>query len=44
VAKIRIGIVGFGKIAQDQHRPAIEADPAFQLGAVVARDRIIARR
>jgi len=38
VAKIRIGIVGFGKIAQDQHRPAIEADLAFQLSAVVSPD------
>ena len=38
MAKIRIGIVGFGKIAQDQHRPAIEADLAFQLSAVVSPD------
>lgn len=31
----RIAIVGFGKIAQDQHLPAILADPAFELAAVV---------
>ena len=31
----RIGIVGFGKIAQDQHLPAIAADRAFELAGVV---------
>lgn len=31
----RIGIVGFGKIAQDQHLPAIAASPAFELAGVV---------
>lgn len=31
----RIGIVGFGKIAQDQHWPAITANPAFNLAGVV---------
>ena len=30
----RIGIVGLGKIAQDQHLPVIRANPAFQLVAV----------
>ncbi len=30
----RIGIVGLGKIAQDQHVPVIAADPAFELAAV----------
>jgi D-galactose 1-dehydrogenase len=29
----RIGIIGLGKIAQDQHVPAIRANPAFQLVA-----------
>lgn len=30
----RIGIIGLGKIAQDQHVPVIRADPAFALAAV----------
>lgn len=33
---IRIAIVGYGKIARDQHVPAIAADPAFDLAAVVS--------
>jgi D-galactose 1-dehydrogenase len=32
----RIGIVGFGKIAQDQHLPVIRGDPAFELAGVVS--------
>ncbi len=31
---IRIGLVGYGKIAQDQHVPAIRGNPQFELGAV----------
>jgi D-galactose 1-dehydrogenase len=34
MAKYRIGIIGFGKIAQDQHLPAIRANPDFELLAV----------
>jgi D-galactose 1-dehydrogenase len=34
---IRIGIVGFGKIARDQHLPALAADPNFELVAVTTR-------
>ncbi|HMJ93762.1 MAG TPA: Gfo/Idh/MocA family oxidoreductase [Allosphingosinicella sp.] len=34
---IRIGIIGYGKIARDQHVPAIEADEAFELAATVSR-------
>ncbi len=34
MAKYRIGIIGFGKIAQDQHAPAIEASPDFELAGV----------
>ena len=30
----QIGIIGLGKIAQDQHLPAIKANPDFQLLAV----------
>lgn len=33
---IRIAIVGYGKIAADQHGPAIAADPRFELAAVVS--------
>lgn len=32
---IRIAIIGFGKIARDQHLPAIAGDPRFELAAVV---------
>lgn len=32
--KHRIGIIGFGKIARDQHVPAISATPEFELAAV----------
>ena len=30
----KIGIIGFGKIAHDQHAPAIAASPDFELVAV----------
>jgi D-galactose 1-dehydrogenase len=33
---IRIAIVGYGKIAKDQHVPSIAADPNFVLAAVVS--------
>jgi D-galactose 1-dehydrogenase len=33
---IRIAIIGYGKIARDQHVPAIAADPNFDLAAVVS--------
>ena len=33
---IRIAIVGYGKIARDQHAPSIAADPRFVLAAVVS--------
>jgi D-galactose 1-dehydrogenase len=33
----RVAIVGYGKIAQDQHVPAIAASPHFELAAVVSR-------
>ena len=32
---IRIAIVGFGKIARDEHLPAIHANPDFELVAIV---------
>lgn len=34
---IRIAIAGFGKIARDQHVPAIAADPRFELAAIATR-------
>ena len=36
MAPLRVAIVGYGKIAKDQHVPAIEADPRFELAAVVS--------
>ena len=35
--KIRIAILGFGKIAADQHVPAIQANPRFELVASSSR-------
>ena len=37
MAEIRIGIVGYGKIAEDQHVPAIAGNPAFTLAAIATR-------
>lgn len=34
---IRIAIVGFGKIAEDQHAPSISANPRFELAASSSR-------
>ena len=34
---IKIGVVGIGKIARDQHLPAIAASPDFTLAAVASR-------
>ncbi len=36
---IRIGLVGVGKIAHDQHLPAIAADPRFELVAAASRSK-----
>ena len=36
--KITIGIVGLGKVARDQHIPAIRANSAFELVAVAGRN------
>ncbi|MEJ5977386.1 Gfo/Idh/MocA family oxidoreductase [Novosphingobium sp. PS1R-30] len=35
---IRIAVVGLGKIARDQHLPAIRGNPAFSLAATVSPD------
>jgi predicted dehydrogenase len=37
VKPIRIAILGFGKIAEDQHIPSISANPRFELAAVSSR-------
>jgi predicted dehydrogenase len=37
MAALRIAIVGYGKIAADQHAPAIAGNPRFELAAVVSR-------
>jgi len=34
MAKYKIGIIGFGKIARDQHAPAIVNSPNFELAAI----------
>ncbi|KQV58755.1 MULTISPECIES: Gfo/Idh/MocA family protein [unclassified Caulobacter] len=36
---IRIGLVGVGKIAHDQHIPALAADPRFSLVAAASRSK-----
>ena len=33
---IRIAVIGYGKIARDQHVPSIAADPRFELAALVS--------
>jgi hypothetical protein len=38
VSKIRLALVGLGKIARDQHLPSIAADPRFELVAIVSRN------
>ncbi|WP_136066810.1 Gfo/Idh/MocA family protein [Modicisalibacter radicis] len=35
---LKIGIVGVGKIARDQHLPALEANPDYQLVAIASRN------
>ena len=35
---LKLGLVGIGKIARDQHIPAIAADPRFQLVATASRN------
>jgi D-galactose 1-dehydrogenase len=39
VSIIKVGIVGVGKIARDQHIPAIAADPGLELVAVASRSK-----
>jgi len=37
VTRHRIGVIGLGKIAQDQHLPVIAKNPAFELAAVASQ-------
>jgi len=37
VKPIRVAIIGFGKIAADQHLPSIKANPRFELAATSSR-------
>jgi D-galactose 1-dehydrogenase len=39
MSPIKIGLVGVGKIARDQHLPALAANPDFQLVAVASRNQ-----
>jgi D-galactose 1-dehydrogenase len=36
IAKIKIGIVGLGKIARDQHIPSLQASDAFELAGIAS--------
>ncbi|WP_110651217.1 Gfo/Idh/MocA family protein [Salinicola peritrichatus] len=40
---IRLAIVGYGKIARDQHHPAIEGNTAYRLVAVASRNASVPR-
>lgn len=42
LGKIRLGLVGIGKIARDQHLPAIAADDRFDLVASASRNASVA--
>ena len=35
--KLKLGLLGIGKIARDQHIPALAADPRFELVACASR-------
>ncbi len=38
---IRLAIIGVGKIARDQHLPAVANDPRFELVAAVSRNAVV---
>src|SRR5580693_6440519 len=42
VKPIRVGLVGVGKIARDQHIPALRGNPAFVLAACASRHAKVA--
>lgn len=41
MSTIRLGLVGLGKIARDQHLPAIAATPGIDLVAVASRNAVV---
>lgn len=41
MAPINVAVVGMGKIASDQHLPAIAGNAAFRLAAVVSRSKAV---
>ena len=41
MAKIRLGLVGIGKIARDQHLPALAADDRYTLVATASRNAAV---
>jgi D-galactose 1-dehydrogenase len=43
MAPVKIGLVGIGKIARDQHLPALAASPDFELIAVASRHHRLER-
>ncbi|MBN3799430.1 gfo/Idh/MocA family oxidoreductase, partial [Burkholderia sp. Ac-20392] len=40
--QVSLGVVGIGKIARDQHLPAIDAEPGFKLTACASRHAEVA--
>ena len=42
MSKIRIGLVGLGKIARDQHLPVIDQSKDFELAAIASHDGALA--
>jgi predicted dehydrogenase len=38
VKRLRVGLVGIGKIARDQHIPVLQANPAFEIVACASRN------
>nr|WP_255763764.1 Gfo/Idh/MocA family oxidoreductase [Pelomonas sp. P7] len=38
---LKLGLVGIGKIARDQHIPALAADPRFELSATASRNAAV---
>ena len=39
--RLKIGLLGIGKIARDQHIPALNANPRFELAACASRNATV---
>ena len=39
--QLRVGLLGIGKIARDQHIPALAANPRFELVACASRNATV---